>query len=73
MLQRHETNEACIIADGRRQGYNKDGHPHACRALLDSGFQVNFLSEFMVKTLVVAKLSANIPVIGIGGAKSHIR
>ncbi|XP_055633678.1 uncharacterized protein LOC129774015 [Toxorhynchites rutilus septentrionalis] len=37
------------------------------------GSQINFLSEFMARTLAVTKLPANIPVIGIGGIKSHIR
>ncbi|XP_062542065.1 uncharacterized protein LOC134210058 [Armigeres subalbatus] len=43
------------------------------RALLDSGSQVNLVSEAAVKLLSLPKYPANVPVVGVGGVRSQIR
>ncbi|XP_062533393.1 uncharacterized protein LOC134202407 [Armigeres subalbatus] len=52
---------------------SKSGEAYQVRALLDSGSQINLLSESLMKKLNIPKQPANVPVIGVGGAKSHIR
>ncbi|XP_055632973.1 uncharacterized protein LOC129773401 [Toxorhynchites rutilus septentrionalis] len=48
------------------------GNPHMHRALLDSGSQVNFLTESVARTLDLTMHPTNIPVVGIGGSKNVI-
>ncbi|XP_062541352.1 uncharacterized protein LOC134209384 [Armigeres subalbatus] len=52
---------------------SKSGEAYQVRALLDSGSQINLLSESLMKQLNLPKQPANVPIIGVGGAKSHIR
>ncbi|XP_055643539.1 uncharacterized protein LOC129779832 [Toxorhynchites rutilus septentrionalis] len=49
---------------------DKDGNPHTSRALLDSGSQINFISESMLDRLGVQKEKANISVNGVSNIKS---
>ncbi|XP_055622089.1 uncharacterized protein LOC129765697 [Toxorhynchites rutilus septentrionalis] len=51
---------------------SKGGRESKLRALLDSGSQVNLISESAVNLLELPKYPANIPVVGVGGAKSRI-
>ncbi|XP_062714350.1 uncharacterized protein LOC134291082 [Aedes albopictus] len=53
--------------------HSEDGQAHQVRALLDSGSQVNLLSQSVVKKLNLPKCSANVPVVGVAGFRSHIR
>ncbi|XP_062556820.1 uncharacterized protein LOC134221646 [Armigeres subalbatus] len=52
---------------------SKGGRIFKMRALLDSGSQVNLVSEAAVKLLSLPKYPANVPVIGVGGVRSQIR
>lgn len=52
---------------------SKSGQVHQVRALLDSGSQINLLSESLVNKLNLPKYPANVPVIGVGGKRSQIR
>lgn len=52
---------------------SRSGRQHKLRALLDSGSQVNLVSEAAVKTLALPKYSTNVPVVGVGGVKSQIK
>ncbi|XP_062533633.1 uncharacterized protein LOC134202631 [Armigeres subalbatus] len=51
----------------------KSGKSLKLRALLDSGSQVNLISDSAVKLLSLPKYPANIPVVGVGGTRSQIR
>ncbi|XP_055622774.1 uncharacterized protein LOC129766280 [Toxorhynchites rutilus septentrionalis] len=51
---------------------SKSGKIFKLRALLDSGSQVNLVSESAIHLLALPKYPANVPVIGVGGAKSRI-
>ncbi|XP_062710566.1 uncharacterized protein LOC134288752 [Aedes albopictus] len=50
----------------------KNGQVHRVRALLDSGSQINVISESVVQRLKLPKQPANVPVIGVGGNKSKM-
>lgn len=52
---------------------DKDGKPVPCRAMLDSGSQVNLLSDRMFRRLGLATKPAHISISGIGGSKVPIR
>ncbi|XP_062704294.1 uncharacterized protein LOC134286658 [Aedes albopictus] len=52
---------------------SKSGKSFKLRALLDSGSQVNLVSEAAVKLLGLPRYPANVPVVGVGGARSQIR
>lgn len=52
---------------------SKSGRIHKLRALLDSGSQVNLVSETAVKALALPKYTTHVPVIGVGGLKSQIK
>lgn len=47
--------------------------PVPCRILLDSGSQVNFISESMAKRLGVQRVAANVPICGISTLKTRAR
>ncbi|XP_055622786.1 uncharacterized protein LOC129766289 [Toxorhynchites rutilus septentrionalis] len=49
------------------------GNPHTCRALLDSGSQINFISESMLDRLRVPKEKTNILVNGVSNIKSKVQ
>ncbi|XP_038120327.1 uncharacterized protein LOC119770111 [Culex quinquefasciatus] len=50
-----------------------DGDPVPCRALLDSGSQVNFLSERIADKLKAPRESLYVPIAGVGGSKMYAR
>ncbi|XP_058828383.1 uncharacterized protein LOC131688228 [Topomyia yanbarensis] len=52
---------------------DKHGQPYPCRVLLDSGSQVNFITEDMANRLGVKKQRANVPITGINELRSHAR
>ncbi|XP_055590539.1 uncharacterized protein LOC129742636 [Uranotaenia lowii] len=52
---------------------SKGGQVHKVRALLDSGSQVNLLTESLVRKLNLPKYPTNMPVVGVGGTRSQIR
>ncbi|XP_055591270.1 uncharacterized protein LOC129743309 [Uranotaenia lowii] len=52
---------------------SRGGKIHKVRALLDSGSQINLLTESLVRKLNLPKYPTNIPVVGIGGTRSQIR
>ncbi|XP_065089199.1 uncharacterized protein LOC135710528 [Ochlerotatus camptorhynchus] len=52
---------------------SKSGRNFKLRALFDSGSQINLVSESAVKLLALPKYPANVPVVGVGGARSQIR
>ncbi|XP_058839198.1 uncharacterized protein LOC131694734 [Topomyia yanbarensis] len=52
---------------------SKSGRVFKLRALLDSGSQVNLVSDSAVKMLALPKYPANVPVVGVAGAQSKIR
>ncbi|XP_055522883.1 uncharacterized protein LOC129717066 [Wyeomyia smithii] len=53
--------------------FDQENHPHPCRVLLDSGSQVNFVTEDMVNRLGLPKKHANVPIVGINALRSHAR
>lgn len=52
---------------------DKHGRRHPCRVLLDSGSQVNFVTEELVNRLGIKKHRANVPITGINELQSHAR
>ncbi|XP_062538935.1 uncharacterized protein LOC134207229 [Armigeres subalbatus] len=52
---------------------DKNGNPQVCRALLDSGSQVNFISEAMLEKLQVDREEINIPITGVNSVRSSVR
>ncbi|XP_065074450.1 uncharacterized protein LOC135698402 [Ochlerotatus camptorhynchus] len=50
-----------------------DGQLVPCRAMMDSGSQVCFLSETIANRLKISREPVNVPVTGIGGAKIYAR
>ncbi|XP_055543544.1 uncharacterized protein LOC129729089 [Wyeomyia smithii] len=50
---------------------DKKGHPHACRAILDSASQVNFISDSLRKQLGLDTSHANVDLEGISSATAH--
>lgn len=52
---------------------DKHGKPQSCRALLDSGSQVNFISEAMLEKLQVDREEIDIPITGINSVRSSVR
>ncbi|XP_053697048.1 uncharacterized protein LOC128744228 [Sabethes cyaneus] len=53
------------------QVYGRRNQPHPCRVLLDSGSQVNFITEEMANRLGIPKKPANIPIVGINALRTH--
>lgn len=53
--------------------YDKYGQPHPCRVLLDSGSQVNFVTERMANLLGMPKTKADVPITGINALRSVAR
>ncbi|XP_055527349.1 uncharacterized protein LOC129719969 [Wyeomyia smithii] len=53
--------------------FDQENHPHPCRVLLDSGSQVNFVTEDMVNRLGLPKKPANVPIVGINARRFHAR
>ncbi|XP_062541859.1 uncharacterized protein LOC134209854 [Armigeres subalbatus] len=47
--------------------------PHQCRALLDSGSQVSFITELLANAIGVPTREVSVPITGIGSAKSTIK
>ncbi|XP_055639950.1 uncharacterized protein LOC129777604 [Toxorhynchites rutilus septentrionalis] len=52
---------------------DQNNRPHPCRVLLDSGSQVNFVTEEMANRLGVPKKRANVPITGINALRSLAR
>ncbi|XP_055522775.1 uncharacterized protein LOC129716956 [Wyeomyia smithii] len=52
---------------------DKHGQQHTCRALLDSGSQVNFISKAMHQKIQTESEAVNIPITGVNSLKSNIR
>ncbi|XP_058816823.1 uncharacterized protein LOC131680122 [Topomyia yanbarensis] len=52
---------------------DKDNQPHLCRVLLDSGSQVNFVTEEMANILGIPKQRANVPITGINALRTLAR
>ncbi|XP_062704207.1 uncharacterized protein LOC134286589 [Aedes albopictus] len=52
---------------------DKHGKPQSCRALLDSGSQVNFILEAMLEKLQVDREEIDIPITGINSVRSSVR
>ncbi|XP_055543206.1 uncharacterized protein LOC129728775 [Wyeomyia smithii] len=50
---------------------DKKGHPYACRAILDSASQVNFISDSLRKQLGIDTSHANVDLEGISAATAH--
>ncbi|XP_055543115.1 uncharacterized protein LOC129728689 [Wyeomyia smithii] len=53
--------------------FDQENHPHPCRVLLDSGSQVNFVTEDMANRLGLPKKPANVPIVGTNALRSHAR
>ncbi|XP_055615150.1 uncharacterized protein LOC129761453 [Toxorhynchites rutilus septentrionalis] len=53
--------------------FDRNNHPHLCRVLLDSGSQVNFITEQMADRLAIPKKSANISITGINALRTLAR
>ncbi|XP_052567476.1 uncharacterized protein LOC128093775 [Culex pipiens pallens] len=49
------------------------GVTHKCRALLDSGAMVSFVSERMSDVLRLRKKYVNVPVVGVNGSRSTVK
>lgn len=46
-----------------------NGHPHVCRALLDSGSESSMISEELAQTLKLRKIPTTTSIVGINGAQ----
>ncbi|XP_065084349.1 uncharacterized protein LOC135706631 [Ochlerotatus camptorhynchus] len=55
------------------QLFDKKSHPHPCRVLLDSGSQVNFVTEDMANRLGLPKKPANVSITGINALRTLAR
>ncbi|XP_058449304.1 uncharacterized protein LOC131429270 [Malaya genurostris] len=55
------------------EAFDTTGQLHSCRVLLDSGSQVNFITEQMTNRLGLKKHRVNIPITGINELRSHAR
>ncbi|XP_055542762.1 uncharacterized protein LOC129728349 [Wyeomyia smithii] len=53
--------------------FDINSQPHLCRVLLDSGSQVNFVTEEMANRLGLLKTPANVPIVGINALRTHAR
>ncbi|XP_055584842.1 uncharacterized protein LOC129737707 [Uranotaenia lowii] len=52
---------------------NNDNQPQTCRVLLDSGSQVNFITDQLANTLRLEKRKVEVPIGGINGIKTVAR
>ncbi|XP_062701712.1 uncharacterized protein LOC134285249 [Aedes albopictus] len=52
---------------------DKNDNPYPCRVLLDSGSQVNFVTETMANLLRLPKTKADVPITGINARQSIAR
>lgn len=52
---------------------NGYGHSYSCRVLLDSGSQLNFISEKMVHQLQLPRLKSEVYVAGVGGRHTNVK
>ncbi|XP_065093649.1 uncharacterized protein LOC135714244 [Ochlerotatus camptorhynchus] len=52
---------------------SNNGQTQQVRALMDSGSQINLLAENVVQRLKLPRYLTNVPVIGVGGSRAHIR
>lgn len=50
-----------------------DGQLIPCRAMLDSGSQVCFVSELIANRLMISREPTNVPITGIGGARVYAK
>lgn len=48
---------------------NRSGHTFSCRVLLDSGSQLNFITERLAHHLQLAREKSDVSVMGVGGRK----
>ncbi|XP_055522889.1 uncharacterized protein LOC129717071 [Wyeomyia smithii] len=53
--------------------FDQKKQPHPCRVLLDSGSQVNFITEEMANRLGLFKKPANVPIVGVNALRTLAR
>ncbi|XP_053691594.1 uncharacterized protein LOC128740109 [Sabethes cyaneus] len=53
--------------------FDRKNELHPCRVLLDSGSQVNFITERMANLLAIPKQRAMVPIIGINALRTHAK
>lgn len=52
---------------------DQDLLPHTCRALLDNGSQVSFITQSLANALRMSMNEVSVPITGIGSAKSTVK
>ena len=68
-----QTTKTVLLLTAVVQVYDKNSLLHPCRVLLDSGSQVNFVTEEMANRLELPKKPVNVPIVGINALRSHAR
>ncbi|XP_065078529.1 uncharacterized protein LOC135701618 [Ochlerotatus camptorhynchus] len=68
-----QTSKTVLLLTAVVQAIDKHNQPHPCRVLLDSGSQVNFVTEEMANRLGSPKMKANVPITGINALRSLAR
>ncbi|XP_062700072.1 uncharacterized protein LOC134284801 [Aedes albopictus] len=68
-----QTTKTVLLLTAVVQVLDRNNEPHLCRVLLDSGSQVNFVTEEMANRLGLTKKPANVPIVGINALRSLAR
>lgn len=69
----HVATKTVLLLTAVVQAIDRNNRSHPCRVLLDSGSQVNFVTEEMANRLGMTKTTANVPITGINALRSLAR
>ncbi|XP_062713737.1 uncharacterized protein LOC115269020 [Aedes albopictus] len=68
-----QSSKTVLLLTAVVQAFDKKNRPHPCRVLLDSGSQVNFVTEELANRLDLPKQPANVPITGINALRTLAR
>lgn len=71
LSRQQTTSQQVLLPTARINVYDKHGHLHECRALLDSGSQSNFISRDLAKRLGLSQKPTSFFIAGIGNSSSQ--
>lgn len=66
-------NDYVFLATAIVNAGNGSGNSYACRVLLDSGSQLNFITEKLAQELQLSRTKPNVCVTGVGGRQAAVR
>ncbi|XP_062698414.1 uncharacterized protein LOC134284122 [Aedes albopictus] len=72
-LRAAQETKTVLLSTAVVHAIDKNGNPYPCRVLLDSGSQVNFVTETMANLLRLTKTKADVPITGINARQSIAR